>query len=489
MTMITLPEKSDAIRLRDFFVESAYTEEGLKKSLGQSTPPEEGGVQAMLHRTRTTDVASALARLFLIGVDVEKDLADSVLPSWLIELCLENGLMDHAEELYHANIVLVPVADFLIASDAFRVLGTDEASEFVLPASTHSANYLRQLIIPNKVDSALDMGTGCGIHALFMSKNSSRVVASDISERATRFAEFNAVLNGCDNIECVTGDRFEAVENQTFDLIVSNPPFVLGPDDEFTYRDNKLELDEFCRQLIVEASGYLNKGGFVQMLCESVEFDGESWPDKMQAWTKDTGCDTWLLHAPPLRPANYVAVRLSDIRGESVVEQATYDRWLNFFTERNVTGIHPALITLRKRDGSNWIHIHDLASQLTDDAGDAILRGIAAIDFLQEHQEDTKLMGAVLELSPFLTLEQQFSRKDDYWQPEKAVLAMTDGMPMEAEIDMPIMAFLNQIDGNRSVKECVARFAEAASADEKKIADDFMPIVRMFVARGFLRAA
>ena len=490
MAMINLPEKADAIRLRDFFVEFGYTEEGLKESLGQATPPEEGALQAMLHRMRGANPGSALARLFLIGVDIEKDLGDAVLPKWFLALCLEHGLLQETTDLYRSNVVIVPVADFLVASDAFRVLGTDEASEFVMPASTHSADFLRRLIISKQVDSTLDLGTGCGIHALFASTHSTQVVASDISERAIRFAEFNALLNGRDNIECVIGDRFSAVEGQSFDFIVSNPPFVLGPDDEYTYRDNKLELDEFCRQLVEEAAGHLNEAGHLQMLCETVELDGESWKDKMMEWTTSTGCDTWLLHSPPLRPPNYTAIRLADIRGgETGPGQEAFDRWLNYFADKNVTGIHPGMIVLRRREGANWFHIHDLASDLTDDAGDAVLRGIAALDFLHAHDEEKELLNAVLELSPFLTLEQQFSREEEQWQPQKSVLAMSDGMLMEAEIDMPVMAFLNQMDGSRNLHECVSRFAEAIKADEKKIAGDFLPIIRMFVARGFLRAA
>ncbi len=486
--MITLPEKSDAVRLHDFLIESGYTEDGLKRSLGQARPPEEGGVQTMLHRTHVANAGSALARLFLVGVDVEKDSTEAVLPEWFLELCIGTGMLRATNVGYRASVVSVPVGGFLIASDAFRILGADEASEFVLPASTHSANYLRQLIITNKVDRALDLGTGCGVHALFMSLHSTGVIASDISERATRYAELNALLNGRDNIKCVTGDRFSAIVDQKFDLIVSNPPFVLGPDEEFTYRDNKLELDEFCRQLVAEAAGHLNEGGHLQMLCESVEFDGESWKDRMMEWTANTGCDTWLLHSPPLRPANYTATRLSDIRGGPDPGQGTFDRWLNYFTDKNVTGIHPVLMVLRRRDAANWFHVHDLASDLSGDAGPAILRGITARDFLHEHDDESKLFDAVLELSPFLTLEQQFSRVEDHWEGQKSVLALTDGMPMEAEIDMPVMAFLNQMDGSRNVRECVSRFAEAAKADEKKIAGDFLPIVRLFIARGFLRA-
>jgi methylase of polypeptide subunit release factors len=485
MDIITLPDDPDAARLREFFSESGYSEDGLTETLGRSSPPEEGRLQGLLHLTREASAGNALARLFLIGTDIEQDIADTVLPEWFLQLCLATGLLEQSADEYRATVVIVPVGDFLIASDAFRMLGSRNAGEFVLPASTHSANFLRCLMITTKVERVLDLGCGCGIHALFASMYGEQVIASDISERAVRFAEFNAVLNGRGNISCVTGDRFAAIGEQKFDQVISNPPFVLGPDDEFTYRDNELELDRFCLQLVREAADHLNDGGYLQMLFESVEFDGESWQDRMGDWVRNTGCDTWLLHSPPVRPAEYTAARLSDIRGGPAADSDTHQKWFSYFSERNVTGIHPGMMVLRRRDGANWLHIHNLSSDLDGNAGDAVLRGIAANDFLEKNRDDQALLDSTLMLSPYLRLEQEYGRAQGQWQPTKAVLSMTDGMLMEAEVDMPVIAFLNQLDGRRSLRDCVAHFAQAAQSNEKKISADFLPIIRMFVARGF----
>ena len=76
---------------------------------------------------------------------------------------------------------------------------------------------------------ARSIGPGCGIQALLAAKHSERVVATDVNPRALAFAAFNAALNGIDKIEFRLGDGFAPVEGESFDLIVSNPPYVISP--------------------------------------------------------------------------------------------------------------------------------------------------------------------------------------------------------------------------------------------------------------------
>ena len=483
--MLNLPTPADAGRLRVFLTESGYTEAALRERLGTASPPTERDTQLLAALTEEVDTCNSLLRLFLLGTSIPKDVATATLPDWFLQLCFDTGLLLAESDKVAANAVIVTRGEFLIASDAFRLLATDGAGDFVLPASTHSANFLRQLILPIRAADALDLGCGCGIHALYMSLHCEQVVASDISERAVRFAEFNVLLNARDNVTCVVSDRFDALPGRSFDLIVSNPPFVPGPGDSLTYRDNPLELDEFCRELAIEASGHLNEGGHLQMLCEWVEQEGESWQDRVRRWIDATDCDGWVLHSPPQPPANYVAQRLSDIRGERLAVSSSQREWVQYFVERSVVAIHPGMIVLRKRQGTHWFHSHDLASDLTGDAGDAIVRAIAACDYMQD-TDDAALLNATLSLSPYLLLQQDYARADGLWQPTRATLSLSDGMPMEAEVDMPVMAFLNQIDGKRTVADCVARFAAAANTNTQKIEADFLPIVRIFLGRGFL---
>ena len=48
----------------------------------------------------------------------------------------------------------------------------------------------------------------------------------DITERSTRFAEFNRLLNGVANATILQGDLYEPVRGLRFDRIVAHPPYV-----------------------------------------------------------------------------------------------------------------------------------------------------------------------------------------------------------------------------------------------------------------------
>ena len=74
-------------------------------------------------------------------------------------------------------------------------------------------------------DRVLDMGTGCGVNALLAARRGAEVVAVDINPRAVQAARANAARNGlADRVEVRRSDVFAAVE-ETFDLVVFDPPF------------------------------------------------------------------------------------------------------------------------------------------------------------------------------------------------------------------------------------------------------------------------
>jgi methylase of polypeptide subunit release factors len=77
--------------------------------------------------------------------------------------------------------------------------------------------------------TALDMGTGSGVGALFAASRGFRVVAVDINHEAVRCARLNALLNGFqERIEVRDGDLWHPVGAERFDLVLFNPPFFRG---------------------------------------------------------------------------------------------------------------------------------------------------------------------------------------------------------------------------------------------------------------------
>ncbi|MHC3467200.1 HemK2/MTQ2 family protein methyltransferase [Streptomyces sp. 7R007] len=117
----------------------------------------------------------------------------------------------------------------------------------------------------------LDVGTGSGALALQAARLGTRVTAVDLSWRAVCTARVNAWLAG-HSIQVRRGNLFAPVRDRSFDLILSNPPYVPAPTGETAPRgparawdagrDGRLVLDRICR----EAPAQLRPGGVLLLV-------------------------------------------------------------------------------------------------------------------------------------------------------------------------------------------------------------------------------
>jgi release factor glutamine methyltransferase len=86
---------------------------------------------------------------------------------------------------------------------------------------------LVQYILLHDFISVLEIGTGSGCIAISIAKNSnSKITAIDNSLEALEIAKSNAILNSV-KINFVLSDIFNFSDTKKYDLIVSNPPYVL----------------------------------------------------------------------------------------------------------------------------------------------------------------------------------------------------------------------------------------------------------------------
>ena len=100
--------------------------------------------------------------------------------------------------------------------------------------------------------SALDLGTGCGVQAIFAAARGFGVTAVDINTHAVRCASINALLNGMEaKVKVLEGDLFEPVAGQLFDLVIFNPPFFSGlPTNDFDLAWRSTDcIERFARGL------------------------------------------------------------------------------------------------------------------------------------------------------------------------------------------------------------------------------------------------
>ena len=116
-----------------------------------------------------------------------------------------------------------------------------------------------------------------GTQALLAARHCEHVVAVDVNDRAIELARLNAELKRFENVEFRRGDWFGPVAGERFDLIVSNPPYVVSPRLDLLYRDGSLVADDVTRMLIGEVPTYLEEGGIAQVMGNWAHGADEDW--------------------------------------------------------------------------------------------------------------------------------------------------------------------------------------------------------------------
>lgn len=111
----------------------------------------------------------------------------------------------------------------------------------------------------------LDLGTGSGVCAVFAARHARRVVAVDINAAAVRCARVNALLNGAEQrVETRHGDLFAPVAGECFDLILFNPPFVIG--EPRNDRDRAWRATDVAARFAEGLARHLKPGGAALLL-------------------------------------------------------------------------------------------------------------------------------------------------------------------------------------------------------------------------------
>ena len=116
--------------------------------------------------------------------------------------------------------------------------------------------------------TVLDMGTGSGVCALFAARYARRVVAVDISAAAVRCTRLNCALNHLeDRVDVRHGDLFAPLSGERFDLVLFNPPFLLGsPKDD---RDATWRSNDAARRFAAGLDAHLEPSGVALVLLSS----------------------------------------------------------------------------------------------------------------------------------------------------------------------------------------------------------------------------
>jgi SAM-dependent methyltransferase len=472
------------------FLEGAgYVEATIRKHMGAAELPSRQlrNTPRLLERTSEPTLLNALLRWFWLGLAQSEAQVAQRVESAFLALLLKCGLLTAEAGNLQGTCMLMPIDGFLVVADFPAAIDRGEPEMVLWPNPT--SKFLARFSIRRHSRATLDLGTGSGILSLGASKFSDVVVGTDLNQRAVAFASFNAKLNGIANVEVLAGDCFAPVEGRTFDLILSNPPFFITPQQGYMFCDNPMELDGLCRRLVKEAPAYLNEGGFLEMLCEWAQVNGQTWEDRLSEWLEGTGCDAWVMKGLTQDPAEYAQHRIRETSQDPTDDARLYDSYMTYYRERGVEAIHDGLIVMRRRTGTNWMQLEEVPKTPNGDLGEMVLSNFAARDLLLQLKDDEKLLATKPKLSAHTRLEQICTQSRGKWAAESVTLRLISGFPFHLTLQPLVAEFLATCDGTRTAEEAIAQFAVVAQAPHETVRRECLAMMRKLIERGFMVVA
>lgn len=456
---------------------------------------------------------AVLTALFMLGEPVGAAALEIALPRTGVAGALAIGLVvptqsASGEQRYAPAVDLRPheaedahgSVRWWVASDLGElVTGQALAPDHVLGIGR--AGLTLAALTPRKpVETALDLGVGCGIQTLYLLRHVRQVVATDISTRALEFTAFNVALAGVDSarVQLRQGNLLEPVAGQRFDLIVSNPPFVITPP---SVRQAGLPLMEYrdaggpiLPALVRGLEDHLNPDGVAVMLGNWEHREGTSWRTSVNQWIGKS-LDAWIIQREVQDPVEYAAMWLRDggltpERSGTAFENALA-AWQEDFDSRQVSGVGMGYLVFHAPSDAAapgavvepWRVLEEVPTSGQGALGEHVAQVIAAHEALRG-LDDAQVAALKLHTASGLSKEEALTPTP---VPTAPVIRQAEGFGRVIAVGMPEVALLSASDeGLLTVAQIAAAVASLTSEDPAAVLADMVAATRTFAHTGMV---
>jgi hypothetical protein len=367
-----------------------------------------------------------LARALLFDEPLDVAECEDVLGVRELEVLSAAGLLQRDGEHLYPGVRLVPHedvsgldrGDLLVASDPVAA----EQRADTVPGVHRPTLTLSEFTPRSPVGSALDLGTGCGFQALQLAGHAKRIVATDVNPRAVGFAGLNIALNdpvvGGTAFDLRVGDLLEPVRGETFDLVVSNPPYVLSPETGRVFKDSGYPGDSFNRLVATRIGDSVTPGGTAVVLLAWSQLPGQ--PPAPLDWLAASPDDAVLVVTAVSDPLSDAGLWNQDLAAAPDRYGERIDAWLDWYARHGIVGISYGALALRRRrspDGAQSDPPWRAALSGEDRSGpvgDQLSRMLTGHEQLR-HLTDEQLLRARLRLLPGVAVSARTEPGPDGW--------------------------------------------------------------------------
>jgi len=258
------------------------------------------------HLRRMRDPAAYAMRMLMFDDVVSRLEAEAALGDVTLDRLTDAGFIRRLDDgNYVSPFNLNLVGDIFVICDHLgrgddAVMGAGQTTTFMCDASRPSRRLAR----------GLDIGCGAGTGALSLAGKVDRVIGTDINGRAVALSKINAALNSIGNVEFREGDMFTPVAGETFDIIVSQPPFVSAPPGlaVASFEFGGPRGDELPIRLLREIPAFLAKNGRAVILSEWPDLVGKTVEQHLRAALPSPDIKVLILQCPGSSLNDYCAI-------------------------------------------------------------------------------------------------------------------------------------------------------------------------------------
>lgn len=452
------------------------------------------GKTALLARTAGGTALDTLIRLVLCAQPVSAEAFEKAVAPMDAGAWERAGLVARNGDQVRALLSITPLTGRVFVADLPVVAGTKPSPDYVMGAASSSMT-LANITVRRPAAMAMDLGTGCGVQAVFAGEHCGRVIATDMNERAVALADFTARLNGLTNVETRFGSLYEPVEELGFDLIVSNPPFVISPSKEFIYRDGGMHGDGISEAVVGGAARRLNPGGFACFLCNWAHLKGQEWQQRLASWAAGTGCDMWVLRSWASDPSEYAARWLThseNLEGEGL--RARHREWMEYYLAAGIEAMGSGVVVLRRSGeagDAKWARFSEAPEKMLGPCGDQVARMMETWDVIQSLASDDALRRARVRVNPDVRLTRETrpataEEGGEGWALASARVKVSRGMAYEGTLDPVTLGVFSALAGQGCVGDIVSMVASSMGLDAGRVMEPALGVVRKWLELGMV---
>ena len=474
--------------LREALIESDYQEHAATARYVRISFSRSDAVPAVIRSRRGR--LGGLLDLFAYGAPLDERAATRALAPATPAALARAGVLQRCPGGWRSRVTISGHGDVFVLGDlARRARRRDHVDGY-----TTAADLARHLAVPVGRGRLLDLGTGSGIHALLAARDGGSAIGADINPHALALARLGAELSAVDAVQWRAGSWYEPVAGERFDRIVCVAPYVVSPDNEFTFRDgDRAEVDP-ARSVAGGALAHLAPGGCAQVMCCWGHGADEDWRRTPLRWLNARGADVLLVRLSEADPVRYALEwNRPPMRTLGPAEHdRVMARWLSHYAREGYDRISFGALFVRRRArrgraGAGRAAL-DARGVVGEHGGAQIGRALANLELLAAHRDDEALLGLVAAIPEGQRVEQRLQYDGRRYALRLAGIRQGDGLDARVSVSARVLEAVYRLDGRRTVADALADLGVRRNAAGRDRTSETLAAVRALLEAGLLDA-